>query len=306
VTDAPTWFEDDTEGARPQPRRRLVLVLALGAGAWALVALVLVRGASSDEVPPPTTDVATVPPEPGTPGGGAPPRPVPGPGPSAPWTTHHPSDGAPGGDARPSALVGRQEAEALALAVVRGWLSDGGPDLAIPGIEVDRRGYLEHAAVESVHAPSRDLVVVRVLAVLLLRDEDRYADAVLRHVAVPLAVTETGARPGGPPWWLPTTPDLSTAPPPTTPVGDPDVADAVAVAMEDAGYRVAVIADLAVSEGGALVARVTATTPSGDEVDGPVWFGRTTDGLAVLGRAARPASEPPDADGAGHASGPGG
>ncbi|WP_052666168.1 hypothetical protein [Nitriliruptor alkaliphilus] len=281
-----SWFEDELEVA-PRPRRRLVLVLALVATSWIVLALVLVRGdGRSAGMAPATHDHAAAPEE------QTDAEPL-------PEAVDPADDEVPSGaiDPPPSTApsgvtVSREEAEALTLAVVRGWLSDGGPDLGLPGIEVDRRAYLEHAAIEGMDLPSDDLAVARVLLVLLVREDDRYVEATVRRAAVPLTVTPTSVHPGGTPWWLPDAPDLTPVPPATQAVHDPDLADAVLAALTEAGYRAPGVSELAVTGAGTIVAEVTATTPSGDEVAGPIWLAATGDGPVVLGRA-REAPMPP-------------
>lgn len=290
MTDA-SWFEDELEAA-PRPRRRLLLVLALVATSWVVLALVLVRGDGGEtEVTPAGHDHAA---DLDDPAGEAPPPdggdradeelPPEATAPAPPPTV----------DAG-NVTVSREEAEALALAVVRGWLSDGGPDLAVPGIEVDRRAYLEHAAIEGMDLPSDDLAVARVLLVLLIREDDRYVEAAVRRAAVPLTVTPTSVHPGGAPWWLPTAPDLTPVPPTTETVQDPALEDGVLAALAEAGYRDAGVTGLAVTGAGTVVAEVTATTPAGDEVAGPIWLAVTGDGPVVLGGPhAGPARPPTD------------
>lgn len=296
MADDASWFEDELEPAR-RPRRRIALAVGFAAVAWIVVAFVLLRSGSG--APPDGRAGATAGDVTGTDGlvadgprtdagegartadasGG------PEAGEAGPTTTEGPSGASPAPPTAPGAAgrVGRDQAEALVIAVVRGWLSDAGPDLDVPGVPVDRRAYLEHVAVEGIDLPSDDLAVARTLLVLLVRDGDRYTDAVVRRAAVPLTVTATTVHPGGAPWWLPSVPDLTPVPPSTTPLDGEDERLAAIGALEDAGYEEVEVTDLAVTAAGAVVATVAARTPAGDPVDGPVWLHATPDGLVVLG-----------------------
>lgn len=300
MSHTPAWFDEEPEAARP-PRRRFVSVAAIAAASWVVLALVLVRGGGGSPVTvDPEGAAATAgvradtrddgrddqaetdrPDERGMPAAAADPGQTDGG--AAPGAGEGP-DGAGSGpsDVEPTA-VGREEAEALAIAVVRGWLSDGGPDLPVPGIEVDRRAYLEHVAVESVVVPSDGLAVARTLLVLLVRDGDHYTEAIVRRAAVPLTVTPDSVHPGGPPWWLPSAPDLTPVAPEVTASAAPDAGDSVAATLEAAGYAEVRVAAVRATDGGTLIADVTARTPTGDPVQGPVWLHPTPQGLVVLG-----------------------
>jgi hypothetical protein len=311
VSDTPAWFDEEPDAAR-RPRRRFVIVAAFAAASWLVLAAVLVRGGASAPDAATAQDVAATH---GVHGDGSEddadagtdPRSESGaraePGAQAepaaqdeasPDGQTEAPGGAPPGNAATG--VGREEAEALAIAVVRGWLSDGGPDLAVPGIEVDRRAYLEHVAVEAIVVPSDGLAVARTLLVLLVRDGDHYTEAVVRRAAVPLTVTTGSVHPGGPPWWLPTAPDLTPVAPQATATADPDAEGAVTAALEAAGYDQVRVATVEATDGGTLIATVAARTPAGDRIDGPVWLHPTAQGLVVLGdvSAQRPAADAPD------------
>lgn len=295
MADDPAWFEDEfpTDGRRP--RRRVTVLVALIAASWIVLALVLVRshGAAptatategrSTRVDQPDPDAADA--SGHDPRGQDPPGAVPGDDAGGTPVT---DPGAEAGAAAPPlpeeavAPVSRDEAEAVAVAVLRGWLSDGGPDLPVPGVAVDRRAYLEHVALEAFDVPSDELAVARMLVVLLLRDGDRYTEAVVRRAAVPLTLATTSVRPGGRPWWLPTGPDLTPDPPDATPVTTAATVADVTAALTAAGYLDATVAEVATTAGGTFVADVTARTPDGDPVEGPVWLHPSPDGLLVLG-----------------------
>ncbi|MEX1162334.1 MAG: hypothetical protein WEB03_02015 [Nitriliruptor sp.] len=174
-------------------------------------------------------------------------------------------------------------AEALAVAVTRAWLSDAGPDLPAPGIDVRRGAYLEHVVVERIDLVDPQLAVATVSVVLLERDGDVYGAATLRRVAVPLTVTPSTVHAGGTPWWLATALDLTPVPPETGVNDDPAAPDAAVDALTAAGYRDVTVAGLAVTSTGVVVAEVTATTEAGDRIDGPVWLRSSADGLELLG-----------------------
>jgi hypothetical protein len=322
VSDAPAWFDEEPD-AVPRRRRRFVIVAAIAAASWIVLAVVLLRGSGGATT---AADPSATPATSGSHGDAHEPDPeaaddVTSEGPEGDRGTGEATTdsraGAPSGaegtdgaegadgaegtdgtaDGADATGVGREEAEALTIAVVRGWLSDGGPDLVVPGIEVDRRAYLEHVAVESIVVPSEGLAVARTLLVLLVRDGDHYTDAIVRRAAVPLTVTPTSVHPGGPPWWLPNTPDLTAVPPEATPAAADDAGEAVAAALEASGYHEVSVAAVTETRGGTLVADVTARTATGDHVDGPIWLHPTAQGLEVLGEVARPrpSADAPDA-----------
>lgn len=295
MSDRPAWFEDVEEEAPRGRRRRLLPALAGVAVLWLAVSLVLLgRGAPEDEPAEPLThQLETDEGHPGGPPTAAPPSegagartegtvgadPTGAEDPSLEDTTSTP---------QPGADIGHDEAAAVVTAVVRGWLSDGGPDLAIAGLEVDRRAYLEHLSVERFDLPGPDLAVARTLLVLLLRDGDHYTEAVLRRAAVPIALTEDGPLPAGRPWWLPDDPELAVVTPATDPLDDPALTLEVIEALEAAGYRDVAVTEVAGTATGALVAEIDATTPSDGTVAGPVWLLASEDGPLVLAGAAPP------------------
>lgn len=299
MPDTPAWFDEEPEAARPR-RRRFVSVVAIAAASWVVLALVLLQGSGgAPAATGPHGPAATV----GAPAdtrdgsdhqaetdradaadtSAAPAEPAETEAGSASGTDQGPDAAGSGPAGAEPTAVGREEAEALAIAVVRGWLSDGGPDLPVPGIEVDRRAYLEHVAVESVVVPSDGLAVARTLLVLLIRDGDHYTEAVVRRAAVPLTVTPDSVHPGGPPWWLPSAPDLTPVAPEATASAAPDAGDSVAATLEAAGYAEVSVAAVRATDGGTLVAEVTARTAAGDPVRGPVWLHPAPQGLVLLG-----------------------
>src|SRR5690606_17903526 len=104
-----------------------------------------------------------------------------------------------------------------------------------------------------------------------------------RRAAVPLTLSATSIHPGGQPWWLPGEHDLTPVEPHAATVDDPETHLAVVGALETAGYREVELVELATTDGGTLVATVTASTTDGDPIDGPVWLHPTSDGFALLG-----------------------
>jgi hypothetical protein len=296
------WFDDDPE---PAPRsRRLPVLLVVAAVPWVLVAALVQRGPAEPQ--PRTAPMAAVDQADGSSApttGDDPPEPeeldqVPpadGDGQVGRGELDAPDDDGqlvpppvaptgPRGDAPPSPTqVLHGVAEALVVAITRAWLSDGGPDVDAPGIEVDRRGYLEHVAVERVELTSPDLAVATVTVVLLGRDGGSYVDAEVRRAAVPLAVEATTVHPAGTPWWLADPVDLTLRPPETEPVEDELVSRTVGDALAAAGFRDTTVRDVRRTGDATLVADVTATTPAGDLVEGDLWLAETADGAVVLG-----------------------
>jgi hypothetical protein len=305
--DAPRWFDDDEPSGRS---RRLPLLVLAAVVPWAVLAVVLVRAPGT--TPTDRTHAAVTPPSPAT----ADDQPVaPDDQPVAPETPSGTTDAAgddtaaaadtsadaaplgPGaghdhraaeGDDPPEVpadhptRVAHGVAEALVVAVTRAWLSDAGPDLHVDGVEVDRTGYLEHVAVERIELDGDDLAVATVSVIVLERDAERYTDVALRRAAVPLRVTPTTVHPAGPPWWLPTPPDLVPRPPDTEPLADPELVAATVETLTQAGYRDPAVDSLAVTGGGTLIAEVVAATPAGEQLRGPVWLRIDADGRPVV------------------------
>lgn len=178
-------------------------------------------------------------------------------------------------------------AGAVALAVSRAWLTDAGPDLALEGVEPDRRAYLEHALVRSVERVGQDLAVATVTAVLLDRDGDRYGEVRVRDLLVPLRLTDQGPRPAGAPWWAATSVELAVARAPAEPIDDADATASVEEALRAAGYRDVEVASLASLGPELAVVELTATTADGEPIDGEMW-------VAVDGRVPTPLGVEPD------------
>jgi hypothetical protein len=177
--------------------------------------------------------------------------------------------------------AGAEEAAALAVVVARAWLTDHEPRLAIVDLEPPEVGrYAEHLVVEAVEATAPELTVVTLLAVLL--DGQDELTTTVRRVAVPIALDARGARPAGPPWWLPG-PDLTPAPPPTRPVEDAADLLAAVEALQAAGYEDVTLDRLEDLGGAAAAATVTARTPDGERLDGPVVLRRHVDRYVVAG-----------------------
>src|SRR5690606_12379514 len=98
--------------------------------------------------------------------------------------------------------LGLADVAAAAIPVVRAWLSATQP-LAIEGIEQRAYGWLEHATVEAVDYPGMGAAVASVLAVVLPAEGDRWLDARLARIAVPLRIRDGQVLPAGDPWMLP-------------------------------------------------------------------------------------------------------
>ncbi|MEX1177378.1 MAG: hypothetical protein WEB09_02850 [Nitriliruptor sp.] len=293
--DAARWF-DDTE-AEPGPPRRTRVLLVAAVAPWLVVLLLVVRGgdrtgdgaipdhASAVAGPEAPAGAAADPlaalPDPA----GRPPTVTDGAttGPAGPVTADDgPEPDQPGvelGDPRLAYGVG----EAVAVAVARAWLSDRGPDLRDSGLDPQRGSYLEHVVVERIALEGPSHAVATVSAVLLEREEDRYADAVVRRLAVPLSLTPASVHPGGPPWWLPDAIDLTPVPPQLEDTGTEGLTTLVLDALTDAGYRDTTVRELATNADGLVVADVTASTALGERTEGPVWLQQDPGGIRVLG-----------------------
>ncbi|MTV26016.1 hypothetical protein FTX61_11435 [Nitriliruptoraceae bacterium ZYF776] len=280
-TQRPTWLEDELEST---PTRRRPLLLGLAVVPWLAVGGFLLAGPAGTDEPaddPTAATAADTAPEtegadPDAPSADAgeattaPPVPADagaGDGPGADDLGGGPAqelDPVPGG---PS--VG--DVTAAALAAARASLPGPGADPAVDGLTPIDDHYLEHASLHGVELVADDLAVVTFTTVLLPVDEDAYGPPVHRRLAVPVHVTASTATPAGAPWWVPST-EVTVDGPELHDLDDPDLRLAAAEALAAAGYEDAAVTDVARSEGGALVAEVTATTPSGAAVAGPVWF----------------------------------
>ncbi len=290
------WFDDEPEGPPPSRRTRWLLVAAVAP--WLVVVLVIARSGPGDptSVAPAavaaaqaatgdaddTGDDGT-----GQDGTGAHPTEQPETAPAGSNTEERSGGGAGvpvdrAGDVVPSRIA-YGVAEALAVATTRAWLSDAGPDLPAPDIDVHRGAYLEHVVVERIDLVDPQVAVATVSVVLLERDGDVYGGAALRRVAVPLTVTPSTVHVGGSPWWLPTALDLTLVPPDLDAHDDPAASHATTDALTAAGYRDVTVHRLATTAAGIVVAEVEATTGSGDRIDGPVWLRAGGDGLELLG-----------------------
>jgi hypothetical protein len=121
----------------------------------------------------------------------------------------------------------------VALAVARAWLTDVGPRLELEGIAPRDDLYLEHGVVEHIEVHG-DHAVVGVLAVVLVREDERYTRVLARRIAVPVALGPP-VRPAGAPWWLGEV-DLTTVPPdPLVEEDDPEVLLELGEALATAG-----------------------------------------------------------------------
>jgi hypothetical protein len=306
------WADDPEDHGRPL-RRRSRLLLLLAAAPWLVVVWLLGAPAGpAPEADPGTSPEATPAGEEQAPDQQAPDQQapdeqapveqathdeeaVPGHG-SVAAPTNQPTDpdGLPAVDAGPADEVllleqrgrwrvapGAEEAAALAVVVARAWLTDHEPHLAIADVQPPEVGrYAEHLVVEAVEATAPELTVVTLLAVLL--DGHDELTTTVRRLAVPIALDAVGARPAGSPWWLPG-PTLSPAPPATQPIEDVDDLLAAATALEAAGYEDVTVGGLEDLGGTAVIAAVTARTPEGEPIDGPMVLRRHVDRYVVAG-----------------------
>lgn len=326
--DRSPWLDDgDVDAEGPGGRRRLRFLAAVATLPWLVVgAVVLVpawRGGPASPHDPAHgghvghTDQAAVPDPPGgpapppggweqpqTPGdghGGPPPGPD-GPtppddelAPAAPDApAPYPDDLLdPGGvlgltELRGDWRIGPESGDLAAVAaiVARAWLTGVEPVLSVGDLDPLEGHYVEHLVVEAVERPSTDTAVAT-LAAVVLEDGGEGFVARVRRLAVPLVVGPAGGRPAGPPWFLPA-PDLRPAALPTVPVDDPAVLLAAAEAVTAAGYLDAELHALERTDHGPWVARISARTPDGVAVDGPVWLRRHLDGFVVAGTPLSP------------------
>jgi hypothetical protein len=290
--DLPSWLSEDDEAPdQSAPTRRWLLVGAATLP-WLVVVALLATGTGSTGTEP-AMDAAT--PSDASDGEGdaadapvrlgpdpaEPPdrRPVPELDSSRPRATHDEARSGP--DVDPATADRTQEAAALAVMIARSWLTDVGPRLRVEGIDPRPDRYLEQAVVESVEVHG-DLAVVGLLAVVLERDDDTYGEVAAHRLAVPVRLAPSGARPAGPPWWLPA-PDLEPAPPALETLEDPDLGVAVAEVLASHGYEELEVLRLATHGDGLLVAEITARLGDGRRADGPVWLSPTPAGPALAG-----------------------
>ena len=283
---------DDWEVPRDRmPPRRWLAVAAVAP--WLVVAVLLGRGMVGGSAAPTSPTVPASSEAPPTPGATATP---------ASTSTVTPSSTPPAVSrttitttATAGTTAGdRGQAVGLAVAVARSWLSTHPSPLELDGIEpspgADTR-YLEHLAVESVDHPARGALVVTVRAVVLPIEGRAYGAAEVVRAAVPVRLTDTGPRPGGPPWWLPTE-DAAPAPPTTEPVDDPDLQLAAVDAVTAAGYADVQLEDLERTEGWAWVAHVRARAPGQEQADAHAVWLRTDVGRFVVAGTPPPRQRP--------------
>jgi hypothetical protein len=121
----------------------------------------------------------------------------------------------------------------VALAVARAWLTDVGPRLELEGIAPRDDLYLEHGVVERIEVHG-DHAVVGVLAVVLVREDERYSRVLARRIAVPVALGPP-VRPAGAPWWLGEVDLTTVAPDPLVEEDDPEVLLELSEALATAG-----------------------------------------------------------------------
>lgn len=295
MTDRADWIDDD---APPRQGGRRMPLLVAAIVPWLIVAFVVLRGDGAVEADAPAAaDLAggvdaPAPADPPTEerGAAAATEPHDRTGMAAPSTD--PDTGAssddgtgesPEAEVHSSTELSLGVAEATAVAIARAWLSDGGPDLTVDGVNADRRAYLEHVTVERVELAGADHAVATLSLVLLEREDDTYVDVLVRRAAVPLRLTDATIRPAGAPWWLPSPPDLSPTPPAADAVDDAATRDDVLRALVASGYRDPDVLDVAETSDGTVVAEVDGITTTGERLDGPVWLVPAGEGLRVLG-----------------------
>lgn len=302
------WFDDEPPATRP--RWRTVLVAAVVP--WLLLAVVVLvvvtgGGGSSTHLPtePPVPIVTDDVPGNGAPSvgarmeGGAAAGVPPGPDGTPPdpddvaastgedgrepgWEDRQADGSSADGDGPDppawSGIASTGDAAAVAVAVARAWITDVGPPLpAVAGLRPGRDAYLEHATVQRIEVPADGAAVVTLSVVLLVRDGDRYHEALVRRIAVPLVLDGGGVHPAGTPWWVPG-PPLTVRAPDVADVDDPTVAaglrDAAHHALVHAGFREVEIGRVGLGRGSLAVADVRAVTTEGEVLDGPVWLER--------------------------------
>ncbi len=265
----PGWTDDVGEEEEPRRTTR-PWVLVLATVPW-LVVLGLVLGGvvSGDRATP-------APPE--TPGEAAGPADaVPEDQPAPPPV--HPQEHREPEDTHVPTTADDGPIGAVALAVARAWLTDVGPHLALEGIAPAGDLYLEHGVVERIERHG-DHAVVGVLAVVLMRDDDRYTQVVARRLAVPVALGPP-VRPAGAPWWLGEV-DLTTTPPdPLAEEDAPEVLLELSEALATAGVLDGEVLGASRTDDGWWLTRVG--DPDTPHEQGVVWLRPGAAGPVVAG-----------------------
>lgn len=177
---------------------------------------------------------------------------------------------------------------AVALAAARAWLTDVGPAIEIEGIEPHRDRYLEHAVVEQVDAHG-DHAVVRLLAVVLVRDAERYTRVESRRLAVPVALGHP-PRPAGAPWWLDEVELAVTAPEPLKEVDEPEELLSLSEALAAAGLHEPELVGASRTSDGWWLARLATDEAPGDP--SVVWLRPGPQGPVLAGAPRRPDPTP--------------
>ena len=282
----PNWTEDGGDGEEPRRTTR-PWVLVLAAVPWLIVLGLVLGGVVSGDRPAPAA--------PATSGGHGTPsthdargdhdahdEQAPTPTPDAPGMTleDHPTAPSEHDESlAPTTAEAGDPVGAVALAVARAWLTDVGPQLALEGIAPHEDLYLEHGAVERIERHG-DHAVVGVLAVVLVRDGERYAQVAARRLAVPVSLGPP-VRPAGAPWWLGEV-DLSTAPPdPLAEEEDPEVLLELGEALTAAGVLDGEVLGASRTDDGWWLARVG--DPDAPQGQFAVWLRPGTAGPVVAG-----------------------
>ena len=266
----PGWTDDVGDEEAPRRTTR-PWVLVLATVPW-LVVLGLVLGGvvSGERASLPAPPAAT----------GAPGEAGDGPAGGVPEDQHAPPpDHSEPAETRAPTPADGDPVGAIALAVARAWLTDVGPHLALEGIAPRDDLYLEHGVVERIERHG-DHAVVAVLAVVLVRDDERYARVVARRIAVPVALGPP-VRPAGAPWWLGEV-DLTTVPPdPLVEVDDPEVLLELSEALATAGVLDGEVLGASRTDDGWWLTRVGDPDTPGDQV--AAWLRPGTTGPVVAG-----------------------
>lgn len=298
----PVWFDEPEEASGPRSGPRRAVVVAIAAIPWVLVAaLVLLPGRSVD--PPVTAGSPSVATDPGPdapPGAteGAPTQVDPVPPSGSDHSAPAPPRDPPATVADPLTprssvamdLSTRDALAAVATVVARAWLTGVSPHLDVPGLTpIDPASYAEHVVVEAIDQDDPHLAVVSVLAVLL-RETSEGLRVETRRVAVPLAITDGRVQPAGEPWWLPR-PDLRAVDLPVEVQTDPAWFEAAAAGLREAGLRDVEVATLERTDRWPWRAHITARTPDGQALDGPVWLRWNGQGFELAGHV--PATDGP-------------